>query len=66
MIFFKLLHNRIKKIMKFLNFHAKIQNNGNLIIRFQNYENHGILRIQRQYHENHENYWNSKTELRKS
>ena len=53
--FFKLLHNRTKKIMKFLNFNANHKNNANLIIQFQNYENHEILRIQRQNHENHEN-----------
>ena len=43
---FKLFHNIINEIMKFLEFNANHKKNTNLIIRRQNYENHEIARIQ--------------------
>ena len=49
--------------MKFLEFNANHNNNANLIIRRQNYENHEIPRIQHQNHENQNSSWNSKPEL---
>ena len=57
----QVFHIRItQQIMKFIEFHSRInkKNNEHLIIQRQNHENHEIRRIPVQNHENHENLIN--------